>query len=215
MDCQFNKIEREGITYLLFDKIKWIKFYFSTKKRCEDQRYAGSIKLEKYVSFLNSVGIEEDKVATLTQVHGVKINTVKKPGRYDGDGLITDKRNLALSVLVADCIAISLYHPNGIIGILHAGRKGTEKGILSKALQKIKTEFGVSIADINIIFSPSICTKCYEVDLWKNNESIANRMGCYRIFNPKICTAENPGLFWSYRRDKGNTGRMLALVIME
>ena len=35
------------------------------------------------------------------------------------------------------------------------------------------------------------------------------------IFINEICTADHPGLFFSYRRDKGNTGRMAAIFMLK
>jgi copper oxidase (laccase) domain-containing protein len=35
------------------------------------------------------------------------------------------------------------------------------------------------------------------------------------IFINEICTADHPELFFSYRRDKGNTGRMAAIFMLK
>jgi copper oxidase (laccase) domain-containing protein len=35
------------------------------------------------------------------------------------------------------------------------------------------------------------------------------------IFINEICTADHPALFFSYRRDKGNTGRMAAIFMLK
>ncbi len=35
------------------------------------------------------------------------------------------------------------------------------------------------------------------------------------IFVNEICTADHPELFFSYRRDKGNTGRMAAIFMLK
>jgi len=35
------------------------------------------------------------------------------------------------------------------------------------------------------------------------------------IFINEICTVDHPELFFSYRRDKGNTGRMAAIFMLK
>ncbi len=154
--------------------------------------------------FFEKIGLEESKLVTLNQIHSNIVRIVDKPQRLEGDGLITFTKHLALGVYVADCVALYLVGKD-YIGILHVGRRGLENGIIEEAFKLIEPPECA-------VMSPSICPTCYEVDLWEGIEERLKKHGVERIFNPKICTYENPEQFFSYRRDKGKTGRHLAII---
>jgi hypothetical protein len=78
--------------------------------------------------------------------------------------MVTNVRNVALTVLVADCAVIGLYDPTlRAIGIAHAGWRGTLRGVAGKAVRKMKEAFGSDPADILAAVGPSIGPCCYEV----------------------------------------------------
>ncbi len=56
----------------------------------------------------------------------------------------------------------------------------------------------------------------WSLDLKKANHLQLNKAGLQEknIFISEICTADHPELFFSYRRDKGNTGRMAAIFML-
>ena len=64
--------------------------------------------------------------------------------RFPGtDGLVTDLVNVPLAVFTADCLSIFLYAPDKeAIGIVHAGRKGTENRITVAAVKKLSADYG-------------------------------------------------------------------------
>lgn len=87
-------------------------------------------------------------VVSMQQVHGssfvwlddtltASTETLVIPGF---DGVLTANRNMLLTVKTADCLPILLYHPSGIVGTLHAGRKSTQLGLLQKTLNFLKNE---------------------------------------------------------------------------
>ena len=57
------------------------------------------------------------------------------------DAMITNLTALPLQLYTADCLPILFYHPSGVIGAVHAGRKGTELGVLYNTLQKNESYF--------------------------------------------------------------------------
>jgi YfiH family protein len=83
----------------------------------------------------------------------------------DADGLITDRRGLALVVTAADCVPIFLYDPvRRVVGAVHAGWRGTVAGIAAKAVRAMAGRFGCGPADVHAAIGPSIGPCCYEVD---------------------------------------------------
>ncbi len=80
------------------------------------------------------------------------------------DGIITNKPNIPLMVMVADCIPVLLYdREKKVIGAVHAGRNGTFKSISKKAVTIMTKEFDSNPKDIVVSLGPSIHSCCYEV----------------------------------------------------
>ncbi len=109
------------------------------------------------------------------QVHGSSVAVVTGPTIGSGatdvdtafpdtDGMVTNIPDVPLVVLVADCCSISLYDPvKNIIGLAHAGWRGTASGIAAAAVHKMADEFGSSPSDLVAGIGPSIGPCCYEV----------------------------------------------------
>jgi len=183
-------------------------------------------------------GINSDSVVFCNQVHGSNIVEVSNPGFIDStDGLITNKKNLGLCILVADCAAI-LFHDKETeyIGALHAGWRGTKGRILPNALEMLK-EKGSSLKKISFFISPCISTAKFEVgnevadefpeevvnrtDYEKPHIDIRKRLLMqleeFGIQNEQIevnlqCTFEDETNFYSYRREGKQSGRLMAFI---
>ena len=88
-----------------------------------------------------------------------------------GDFLITNLKNCGLAVLTADCLPIILYDiKKSIIGIVHAGWRGTSAGICLKAITEMKNKYGSIAQDINVLYGACAKSCCYEVskDFYKH-----------------------------------------------
>ncbi len=124
------------------------------------------------------------------------------------DAVLTTRAGIGLAVRTADCLPVLIHHPSGLIGAVHAGRKGTEAGILSKVGKIIKTDFNLE-EGLHFWFGPAICNQCYQIDEQKDlhyNLLRNNTDQLYKIFKPEkinihfanICTLEHPE-YHSYR----------------
>jgi YfiH family protein len=79
------------------------------------------------------------------------------------DAIVTDKKNVILAILTADCTPILFCDTkNGVIGAAHAGWKGAIGGIIPATLKKM-TEYGAAIENITCAIGPCIEQKSYEV----------------------------------------------------
>lgn len=97
------------------------------------------------------------------------------------DAMITNIPNTCLMILVADCVPIFLFDQRKkVIGVVHAGWKGTILQIIQNTLQILKEKFDCSFADILVGIGPSIGFCCYEVgseiitqfkNIFHNNEN--------------------------------------------
>ena len=107
-----------------------------------------------------------DNYYILKQIHSNKVFDITNiPKNYEGDGLITNKSNIALVTKSKDCNSIFIIDTkNKIIGNIHSGWKGTLHSIITIAINQMKEKYNSVSKDIKIVFNPSIRECCFEVD---------------------------------------------------
>jgi polyphenol oxidase len=188
------------------------------------------------------------------QTHGTAIQKITKSdaGRGGGsyvtsfkgtDGFYTREKGVLLTLCFADCVPIYFIAPKeGMIGLVHAGWKGTVNEIVKNMVKSWEFE-GISKKEIFVAIGPSICGKCYIVDdkvinfventLEDSEEKPYNlvKEGQYaldlrevnrRILKKAGVPDKNITItefcsscdedFFSHRRDNGRTGRMLSFI---
>jgi len=164
----------------------------------------------------NALGFSGMPFAVAEQVHGNVVARVDAPDAISvpgADGLVTNRFGLCLAIYVADCAAVYLADREvRAIGLLHAGKKGTELGIVTEAIATMRKEFGSDPANLVVQVAPCIRPPNYEVDFAEEIVRQAREAGVRDIFDCGTCTASNPERYYSYRREKGRTGRLLALA---
>lgn len=168
---------------------------------------------------LEAADIEPKMLRRAQQIHGNKVALVGDIGcsyPVEGvDGLICGgKADCVLGIYVADCAAVWIYDPcTGARGLVHSGKIGTEGNIVGEALRAMRKILGVNPADCLAVISPCIRPPHYEVDIpAKIKEQLANAgLHHENIIDSGLDTATDTEAFYSYRIEKGNTGRMLAL----
>src|SRR5882757_1764074 len=173
----------------------------------------------------NATGFGDWPLFTAEQVHGNKIAIVDRAvasavvSGVDGrefpgcDGIITNQRSVALGIYVADCCAVYLVDPKTPgIGLVHSGRNGTELGIVTNAIRQMIERFGSHPANMIVQLSPCIRPPYYEVDFAAEIRRQCRALGIQHIHDPGTCTACDLGRYYSYRAEKGKTGRMLAVL---
>lgn len=157
-------------------------------------------------------------LVTAEQVHGNEIGIVDTPQHqnhcFDGcDGLITNQRDCCLGIYVADCCAVYIVDPvHHAIGLVHSGRKGTELQIATNAIRLMGERFGSRPSDLAVQLSPCIRPPHYEVDFAAQIVRNCREAGVQEVHDCGVCTACELDRYYSYRAEKGKTGRMLALL---
>ena len=153
------------------------------------------------------------------QVHGNEVAVVseKSPETIlthpNVDGLVTNIPGQLLAIYVADCAAIYLADPvTRAIALLHSGKKGTELNILSQGVRKMTENYGTNPADLTCIISPCIRPPDYDIDFASTIRTQASALGIKNFHDTCENTASAPEAHYSYRQEKGQTGRMLALL---
>ena len=163
---------------------------------------------------LSRDGFDATTLATAEQVHGGKTAVVERPGFYSGvDALVTACPGITLGIYVADCAAVYLAAKDGrAIGLVHSGRAGTEANITGRTIDLMCAEFGINPADLVVQISPCIRPPLYETDFPREIARQARAAGVGEVIDDGICTGREVAHYYSYRVERGRTGRMLAAL---
>lgn len=162
------------------------------------------------------------------------------PSPYDA--VITRDKGTALIARVADCIPVLLLDPTlPAVAAVHSGWRSTAAKIIEKAVLSMQETFGCRPENILAAVGPCIGPACFAVgqevadifaqsfggrqyerevngqrtvDLWACAADQLKNAGLAQenIHMAKICTHCQPEKYFSHRRDKGETGAMLAVI---
>lgn len=176
------------------------------------------------------------------QVHGTTVLAVEeRPPRSadprhepaEADVLVTDRPDVALGVLVADCLPIAVIG-HGAVAAAHAGWRGLAAGAVDGAVESVRDAQVVEHAPMVAVIGPGVGRCCYEVgdevreafahhaDDVRDGQRIDLKAiaaeellaaGVSRVHDVGLCTmCTPPGMFFSHRRDGGTTGRQMGVV---
>ena len=121
-----------------------------------------------------NLGFKIENLILLKQIHSNKIYYIKKAiySKLSGDGILTNKSNIALGILTADCAPVFFYDPKKkIIAAAHVGWKGAYKKIVKKIINFYLNN-GSNMNDLQIVIGPCIVQKNYEVGIEFKNRFI-------------------------------------------
>ena len=168
----------------------------------------------------NAIAIGDWPLLTAQQIHGNKVAIIDRPVESDKhfagcDGFVTNQPRVAVGVYVADCCAVYIVDPKTpAIGLVHSGRKGTELGVVPNAITQMIDRFGSDPANIIVQLSPCIRPPHYEIGFAAKIIEQCRTQGVLEIHDTGVCTACDLDHYYSYRAEKGKTGRMLALIAL-
>jgi polyphenol oxidase len=173
------------------------------------------------------IGADVARLALNYQVHSSRVLRAEPAVRGEhADGLWTEKPELPILAMSADCLPIALARVGAderAVAVLHAGWRGLLEGIAAAGAAALGT------GPLAAAIGPGIGPCCYEVgeevaapfrdrfgddvvrenrlDLWTSAERALRTAGVVRVDRFDRCTACEPETFFSHRRDAGRTGR--------
>jgi len=115
----------------------------------------------------NKIKASPKKIVLLNQVHSNKFHYISKNSKlndkFEGDALVTDKKNIPIAVLTADCAPVLIYDENKeMVAAIHAGWKGAYKDIVKRVV-KFMIKKGCSPKNITAVIGPCISVNNYQV----------------------------------------------------
>lgn len=167
---------------------------------------------------VEELGFQWSQLWRAEQVHGAGLAAVgaecSRQEYLEGvDGLMTGEQNSLLGIYVADCGLIWVAdRGTGAVALLHSGRKGTEAGIFPRSVSMMSEKYGSKVEDLLVVLGPCIRPPHYEVDIASLIAHQAREAGVGDYYDCGICTGSEVDKYYSYRIEKGLTGRMLGLL---
>lgn len=191
------------------------------------------------MNFIVANQTHSDNISIITSSNKTWLSEQEEHAIENCDALISNQKNIMLTILTADCVPILLFDPKEqIVAAIHAGWKGTEQAIALKTVKKMQEEFNCNPKNILAGVAPSIGKCCYEVD-WnvaKHFEHIEQaydnkgekqmldlpHINQLQLLNAglldkniemsKICTACEVADYFSYRKEEGCSGRFMSMI---
>lgn len=185
------KINQAGsLEYVTFDNLEKtgiVKHCFSTRKGGVSEGYYATMNMgfqrgdkrenvqKNYEILCKEIDVDYRNLVLGAQKHTTNIRVVTEQDKGKGivkqsdidftDGMITNKKQIALTVFGADCVPIFFVDTvKKAIGVCHAGWRGTVNGIVLEVLKKLKQNYDCQPKDIVVAIGPSIGQCCFQVD---------------------------------------------------
>ena len=182
-------------------------------------------------------GLPSDPV-WINQTHSsICINASSNKRIVKADASFTINPGVVCAILTADCLPVFVSKKDGsMVGIAHAGWKGLISGVienlidsfqcdgddlivhLGPAISKNNFEVGVEIKDLylsknsNFARSFNFYNDKHYLDLYDAAKVILESLNITLISGGDRCTFKESDIFFSYRRDGLNSGRMAHLI---
>ncbi|GAB3563492.1 peptidoglycan editing factor PgeF [Spirosoma luteolum] len=190
--------------------------------------------------FMEALGAGSFGFVSSLQVHGTAVYEATAPGRHEGyDALITNRPGLLVGVTVADCVPMLIYDAGQrAVAAVHAGWRGTVGNIVGHTLARMQQTYGTRAVDCYVYVGTCIDTESFGVgpevasqfdadlvqphpetqqpcaDLKRANVRFCQQWGvpAAQIAVSPYSTVLHNHDYFSYRAERGQTGRMLAVI---
>lgn len=181
----------------------------------------------------------------MKQIHSNIVHIVDENDNFDNpptcDALITNKKDVPLMVMVADCSPVIFSDViDGVIAVAHAGRAGAFKNIIQNVVDSFVNEFHAKKENIHVEIGASIGVCCYEVgeEIYEEAKALGFEYavqlrnsnyyldikailkqqlinaGVKNFIISEYCNCCNSETYFSYRKEK-ETGRFAGVVTLK
>ena len=184
-----------------------------------------------------------DAVVFPKQVHGDVIRRATREdaaltGAFEADAVVSDLVGLPIAIRTADCAPVLLYDPSRrVAAAIHAGWKSAKLGIVAKTVDILRREYRANLGELRAAIGPCIRRDGYQVGAefkeYFPGHVVEASGGLYldlaaaiveqlvrsgvqpgNINDSVLCTFEQKGRFYSYRREGSAAGRMLHVIML-
>ncbi|OGC89125.1 MAG: hypothetical protein A2142_02120 [candidate division Zixibacteria bacterium RBG_16_48_11] len=236
--------QADGFSYLTFQPLENKELIHLFVNKPENSRKPNQAADSNVIpTILRSLDFPSRTLVSLKQVHKNRAVVLESKGEtkllhnpLEGDALFTNRKDLYLTIRVADCLPLYVYDSrSNVIGLIHAGWRGAFLGIVKNALETAKLVLDLDPSVCLFLLGPCIQSCCYQIPaelaILFPSETVQKRDGKYyldlcelnktqllekgakpqNIYFVKDCTFCNPDIYYSYRRTGNKIERMYAV----
>lgn len=166
---------------------------------------------------LSKLGLPPNKLVQAEQIHGAQVARITPEDAgttvREVDALISSDPEVILVIRTADCAPVFIYDPRQpAIGLIHSGKKGTEANIVRSTVTAMRNHFDCRPENLVAVIGPCIRPPDYEIDFAATIKEQLNSCGVTEVADCGDNTASDLVRFYSYRKEKGKTGRHYAFL---
>jgi YfiH family protein len=127
------------------------------------RRFASAVTGERSLELVTIRQIHGNVVCAVEAGHG-PLATEEGKAVLQGDGLITDLKDLLLGIQTADCTPVLVADTQArVVAAFHAGWRGTLARIVEQGIATMKLRYGSRSSDLIAAIGPAIGPCCFEV----------------------------------------------------
>lgn len=211
---------------------------YTTVKNTFHEKNSGNFTAKDPESLKNILSLPNEPI-WITQNHTNIVVEARSDNKEQiADASFSREPNQVCVVMTADCLPILICDKTAShVAAIHAGWRGLASGIIENTINSLnipseqllvwlgpaigpeKFEVGEDVYDRFVNPMPEaknafklINEKKWLADIYALAKMRLHAKGIFAIYGGNFCTYSQADLFFSYRRDKGQTGRMASLI---
>jgi YfiH family protein len=229
---------RDGLAWLSTVSLRPFLSGISVKTHPDETLFVKGGDHHYYSQFLDLPMFDGLTPVVPYQVHGAQVAIIEE-GKTDyrptADGVATTRRDVVLTISVADCAPVYLVGPTAV-ALVHAGWRGARAGVVRSAV-RVLSDLGSTPISLRVWIGPRAGADSYEVgddvaSLFPSRFYRPSRNGRFHldlggciaselidagvpqssVSASRLCTMSRPDLLHSYRLEGENCGQMLAFL---
>lgn len=137
-------------------------------------------------AFFTQVGWDISRQVRLTPQFGkevLEIGLTHAGKKVRCDGIFTTDQSLVLTILAADTFPVLVTDRSGSFLLLISGSIwSVDKGVVENAVQLVRSRLSIKSTQLEVLFGPGICHRCYVSDVHATHADSFERMALWRPF---------------------------------
>ncbi len=160
----YSIIKKGEYVYCFFNRMGGVSKGNFSSLNCSFNKYDKEINVKKNREIAKNFISKKKRIIFVNQIHSNKvifINDNYKNEIYNADAMVSNRKDIILGILTADCAPIVVLSKKNF-GIIHAGWKGLISGIIENTFNEFSKR-GEDLKNLKVFVGPHLKTKSFEI----------------------------------------------------